>query len=55
MRVTFVDLDRDTLYLLPPSIQEWLPEKQLARFVVDIVEKYREIAKKRVSLVEYQP
>ena len=25
--------------LLPPSIQEWLPEQHLARFVVDIVEQ----------------
>jgi len=39
MKVTFVDVDRDTLYLLPPSIQDWLPEKHLARFVVEIVEQ----------------
>jgi transposase len=25
--------------LLPPSLQDWLPEKHLARFVVDIVER----------------
>jgi len=37
MKVTFVEVDRETLYLLPPSIQEWLPEKHLARFVVEIV------------------
>jgi transposase len=39
MKVTFVDVGRDTLYLLPPSIQDWLPEKHLARFVVEIVEQ----------------
>jgi len=39
MKVTFVEVDRETLYLLPPSIQEWLPEKHLARFVVEIVEQ----------------
>lgn len=39
MKGTFVDIDRDTLYLLPPSIQEWLPEKHLARFVVEIVDQ----------------
>jgi transposase len=39
MKGTFVDVDRDTLYLLPPSIQEWLPEKHLARFVVEIVDQ----------------
>ena len=39
MKVIFADVDRETLYLLPPSIQEWLPEKHLARFVVEIVEQ----------------
>jgi transposase len=34
----FVDVDRDTAYLLPPSVQAWLPEDHLARFVVEIVE-----------------
>jgi hypothetical protein len=38
MKVTFVEVDRETPYLLPPSIQDWLPEKHLARFVVEIVE-----------------
>ena len=31
MKVTFVEVDRETLFLLPPSIQDWLPEKHLAR------------------------
>jgi transposase len=35
----FVSVDRDTPYLLPPSVQEWLPENHLARFVVEIVER----------------
>ena len=34
----FVPVDRDTLYLFPPSVQEWLPEGHLARFVVETVE-----------------
>jgi transposase len=34
----FVEVDRDTAYLLPPSVQSWLPEDHLARFVVEIVE-----------------
>lgn len=33
----FRDCDRNTLYLLPPSIQDWLPDNHLARFVVDVV------------------
>jgi transposase len=35
----FRTIDRDTAYLFPPSLQDWLPEKHLARFVVDIVER----------------
>jgi len=33
----FVQCDRDTLFLMPPSIQDWLPEDHLARFILDIV------------------
>ena len=36
--MTFHPIDRDTDYLLPPSVQEWLPEAHLARYVVDVVE-----------------
>lgn len=35
----FVPVDRETPYLLPPSVQEWLPQDHLARFVVDTVEQ----------------
>ena len=35
----FQPIDRDTLYLFPPSMQEWLPEEHLARFVIDIVDQ----------------
>lgn len=35
----FKTIDRDTPYLFPPSVQEWLPEKHLARFVVEVVSK----------------
>ena len=35
----FRPLDRDTPMFLPPSIQEWLPEQHLARFVVEIVDQ----------------
>jgi transposase len=33
----FRPFDRDTDYLLPPSIEEWLPQEHLARFVVEAV------------------
>ena len=35
----FVTVNRDTAYLLPPSVEEWLPKDHLARFVVDIVDQ----------------
>lgn len=34
----FRPIDRDTDYLLPPSIQDWVPESHLARYIVDVVE-----------------
>ena len=37
MSTNFISADRNTIYLLPPSVQDWLPEGHLARFVVDIV------------------
>lgn len=35
----FRPIDRQTAYLLPPSVEDWLPEEHLARFVVDVVEQ----------------
>jgi transposase len=37
MSDTFRQLDRATLFLLPPSMDDWLPEGHLVRFVVEIV------------------
>src|SRR6202521_613788 len=34
----FREIDRDTGFLLPPSVDEWLPEKHLARFVVEVID-----------------
>src|ERR1700760_3078665 len=33
----FRAIDRDTGFLLPPSVDEWLPERHLARFVVEVI------------------
>ena len=30
--------DRETNFLMPPSVDEWLPQRHLARFVVEVVE-----------------
>ncbi len=37
----FILTDRDQQYMFPPSIQDWLPENHLARFVVDIVSQLK--------------
>ena len=34
----FRPTDRLTGYLMPPSVEEWLPQRHLARFVVEVVE-----------------
>ena len=34
----FRTIDRETGFLLPPSVDEWLPQEHLARFVVEVVE-----------------
>ena len=39
MAVAFMPIDRDTPYLFPPSVQDYLPEDHLARFVVEIVDQ----------------
>jgi transposase len=34
----FRTIDRQTGFLLPPSVDEWLPETHLARFVVEVID-----------------
>jgi len=34
---TYIDCDREQLFLLPPSMLDWLPEDDLAYFVIDAV------------------
>ena len=34
----FRPIGRKTAYLLPPSVEEWLPEDHLARFIVEVVD-----------------
>jgi transposase len=38
MGYNFKSVDRETAYLLPPNMREWLPANHLAWFVVDTVE-----------------
>ncbi|MFZ3287589.1 MAG: IS1182 family transposase [Telluria sp.] len=35
----FITVDRQTDYLLPPSVEDWLPENHLARFIVEVIER----------------
>jgi transposase len=35
----FRTIDRKTAYLLPPSVDEWLPERHLARFIVEVIDR----------------
>lgn len=37
MGYNFLPCDRDQLYLLPPALQDWLPESDLAWFLLDAV------------------
>ena len=33
----FRQIDRETGFLLPPSVDEWLPKRHLARFIVEVI------------------
>jgi transposase len=35
----FRPINRDTGFLLPPSVDEWLPQRHLARFVVEVIDR----------------
>jgi len=39
MPARFVTVDRDTPMLLPPSLQDWVPQDHLVHFVIDAVEQ----------------
>jgi transposase len=34
----FRTIDRETAYLLPPSVDKWLPERHLARFIGEVID-----------------
>lgn len=39
MGMTFKCYDQDQLFLLPPSLREWLPGNHLAHFISDVVDE----------------
>jgi hypothetical protein len=36
---SFRPIDRDTGFLMPPSVNEWLPTQHLARFIVEVCQQ----------------
>ena len=36
---SFISVDRQTDFLFPPSVQDWLPENHLARFIVEVIDR----------------
>jgi hypothetical protein len=39
----FRPIIRDKEFLLPPSVHEWLPQRHLARFVVEVVDRLQRL------------
>jgi hypothetical protein len=39
MAIEFMPLNRDTSYLFPPSVQDFVPEDHLTRLVIEIVDR----------------
>jgi transposase len=39
MALSYLPVDRDQLFLVPPDMRDWLPERHLAFFVLDVVER----------------
>lgn len=39
MAYNLIPCDRQQPFLLPPSLEDWLPEDHLARFVLDVVDE----------------
>lgn len=35
----FIPVNRNQQYLLPPSVDEWLPDNHLARFIVEVIDQ----------------
>ncbi|MQB02463.1 MAG: hypothetical protein GEU78_20010 [Actinobacteria bacterium] len=49
---TFRAYDQNAVFLLPPSLLDWLPEEHLARVVSDLVDHTLDLSEIRASYVE---
>ena len=47
MGYNFLPCERDQLYLMPPALQDWLPEGDLAWFLLDAVAQMNLVAVKQ--------
>lgn len=39
MAYNFIECNRDQMYLMPPSLRDWLPEGDMAWFILDTVKQ----------------
>src|ERR1700716_1788895 len=49
---SFRPYDPNQVLLLPPSLEEWLPERHLARFVSELVEEALDLSAIRAAYIE---
>jgi hypothetical protein len=52
---TFRPFDPHQVLLLPPSLDDWLPEDHLARFVADLVDEVLDLGPIRADYTEKAP
>ena len=41
---TFRPFEPDQVFLVPPSLDEWLPQDHLARFIADLVDEHLDLS-----------
>ena len=61
MAFNFLPAERDQLYVMPPSLSDWLPKDHLAFFVLDVVDEldlsafYARYRRDGLSRAAYEP
>ena len=51
MRDRFKPINREQPFLVPPSFRDWLPPRDLAYFIIDVVEEL-DLGRDRVAMVK---
>ena len=44
MDKTFRPFDPDQAWLVPPSLDDWLPHEHIARFIADLVDEHLDLS-----------